>query len=155
MILDFELGRFDVMGDKLQNILISFLSDEELLKLTQPEYLLPDDPYSLIDTQLYTQLYMPPNDTASIIICVFYSSVRPESGSSFYKNFNINVAIIIHRDLWKINGKLRAFSIADRIDRILNRNNITESLSKDMWTGMDYSMNSIYNVIQLTYRSWD
>lgn len=150
------IGSFHEKGKQLQSILISLLADEEFLRLLSPSFDLPEDPYSLIGTQLYTQVYMPPTDTESIVVCVFFNKGDISTKNTHYKNFKFSVAIIVHRNLWNSQDGLRAYDIADRVDYILNRNNTTESLSEDYFTSFKYSpVDTVYNVLEINYENWD
>lgn len=150
------LGRFHEKGKQLQSILVSFLQDEEFLKLTQTDFSLPSNPYSLINTQLYTQVYMPPTDTVSVVVCVFFTKGTIGSNNTYFKNNDFTVAIIVHRDLWHSQNGLRAFDIADRVDYILNRNSTTDSLSTEWFKSFNYSpVDTNYSVLELKYSNWD
>ena len=159
-----SLGRFSEKGRQLQKILIEFLNDEYFVKLIHNKNKSPIttalpvnfDNYSLLNTKLYTQVYRPPTDVESVYVCVFYKKGGIGGNNTYYKNSDITVAIIVHRDLWEIEGGLRAFDIADRVDYILNRNNVTESLSNDWFKGFRYyPVDDFYGVIELDYSNWD
>lgn len=161
---EFVFGRFSRKGQQLQKILISFLGDEELLKLV---FLTNDnplgsnlpvgfDPYSLLKTRLYTQLYMPPTEEEVVNVCVFYKKARITNRNPNFKNTDFTVAIIMHRDLWDIKGGLRAYEIADRVDRILNKKYATGALSKDWFKDLNYvPVDNLYCAIELNYSNWD
>lgn len=159
-----SLGRFSEKGRQLQKILLEFLNDEKLVKLIYNEVyspLVPDlpvgfDSYSLLNTRLFTQVYKPPTDSEVVYICVFYKKGGIGGDNTYYKNTDFTVAIVVHRDLWNIEGGLRAFEIADRVDYILNMNTTTESLSKDWFKGFRYyPISDLYGAVELDYSNWD
>lgn len=161
---EFSLGRFSEKGRQLQKILIELLNDDKFVRLVyNNDYTpltteLPEDfdPHSLINTRLFTQVYRPPTGSEVVYICVFYKKVGIGGDNTYYKNTDFTVAIVVHRDLWNIDGGLRAFEIADRVDSILNMNTVTGSLSKDWFKSMRYyPIDEMYGAIELDYSNWD
>ena len=161
---ELQIGRFSKKGTQLQNILIALLNDEKFVKLVQSPTRFPldtifdvtFDPYSLLNTKLYTQVYQPPTDTKVVNVDVYYTKGGIGNGNTYYKNADLSVSIIVHRDLWEIDGGLRAFEIADRVDYILNRNDVTSSLSSDWFKNFKYyPVNNDYNVLELVYSNWN
>ena len=165
--MELKIGRFSEKGRQLQIILMALIEDEDFVKLvhnvgkTPLETPLPDDfdAQSLINTKLYTQVYEPPTDKEVVNVCVYYKKGGIGEGkgkTTFYKNSDIGVSIVVHRDLWDIEGGLRAFEIADRVDSILNRKNVTGSLSHEWFKKFQYyPVNNSYSVLELLYSNWD
>ena len=162
---DLSIGRFSKKGRQLQDILITLVNDKDFVKLVASSKYDPlndsdigddFDNMGLIGTKIYSQVYEPPVDTAVVNVNVYYKQARITSGNPFYKNSDIVVAIVIHRDLWEMEGGLRAFEIADRVDLLLNRKAVTNSLSKEWFTDMKYyPVSSLYSVVELKYSNWD
>ena len=161
---ELNIGRFSRKGQQLQKILIELANDNEFVALVADNAYSPSynnlgvnfDNYSLINTRLYSQVYMPPTEEECVNVCVFYKRGKITNGNTFYKNSDIKIAIIVHRDLWNIQGSLRAYEIADRVDLLLNRKRVTESLSKDWFTSFDYTPTAeYYQVLELTYSNWN
>lgn len=165
--MELKIGRFSEKGRQLQSILMALIEDEAFVKLvhnadkTPLETALPNsfDPQSLINTKLYTQVYEPPTDKEVVNVCVYYKRGGIGEGrnkTTFYKNSDIGISIIVHRDLWDIEGGLRAFEIADRVDYILNRKSVTGSLSNEWFKKFQYyPVNNSYSVLELFYSNWD
>lgn len=158
------IGRFSKMGKQLQDILIKLLQDDDIIRLLVDKsdnplsYVIPDDfdRYSLLRTQLYTQVYMPPTDSEQVVVCAFYNGGGIGGNSTYYKKNKLTIAIVIHRDLWDVEDGLRAYLLADRIDYLLNREYTTDSLSEDWYDKFRYRpVNEYYNVVEIDFLNWN
>lgn len=156
-------GNFSEVGKQIQNVMITLLDDKELVKLihytdsndplSKPVF---DDQYSLLNTKVYPQIYLPPTDREVVYIYVLYQDFKKSEGNPYFKHGLIDIHIVVHRDLYVINDGLRAYEIAHRIDNIMNRGNTTGSLSKDWFTRCRFSMvNDLYSSLILTYSNWN
>lgn len=161
---DLAIGRFSEKGKQLQKILLTLVEDDDFVRLVADPNYNPSllnlesgfNPYSLINTRLYTQVFKPPTDVEIVNVCVFYKKGGIGNGNVYYKNSDITFAIIVHRNLWNIEGGLRAFEIADRIDYLINNKNVTESLSKEWFKNFRYiPVDEFYGALELDYSNWD
>lgn len=155
-------GKFSELGSQLQKIIISFVEDEDISKLLYYKHATPlsspsvPDPYSLINTQIFPQTYKPPTDEQTVYISVFFGKFNKASNNPYFKRGRLYVNVAIHRDLWVIDNGLRPYEIMHRIDYILNRNDVTGSLSKDWFESATYlPVNDLYNSYTLEYQMWD
>lgn len=161
---DLQIGRFKNKSVQMQNLLIKLLEDDDFVRLiyNNTDTPLADpipitfDRQGLLKTHLYNQMYYPPMEHEGIIVCVEYARSRISGGNVFYKNTDITVKIIIHRNLWNIDGSVRPFDIADRVDVLFNREYASGSLSKEWFKSMkQYPLSSVHNVLEITYSNWD
>lgn len=162
-------GRFGKKSKRIFSLISKIIADDDLVKLI---YFTDNEPLShsfpsgfdkvkeLRFKRIYNQVYEPPVDTASVILCIYTAKGNMTNGNINYKSTQINVDIIVHRDLWniEIDGETieRAYEIADRIELLTNGKYATESLSKDWLDNFSYiPVQSLYSVLRLVYRNED
>lgn len=159
-----KYGNFSEVGRQIQNVMISLLGDEELVKLVHYTDVdknplgkpVLNDPYILLNSKIYPQIFLPPTDTEVVYIYVLYQDFKKSAGNPYFKNGLIDIHIVVHRNLYVINDGLRAYEIAHRIDNIMNRGSTTNSLSEDWFTRCRFSMvNDFYSSLILTYSNWN
>lgn len=155
-------GNFSDSSKQIQSLLVKMLENDRLTKLIYYTSSTPlsspslVNPYDLLNTRMYTQTYLPPTDEQVVYVCAFYRNFRKDVGNPYSKHGQLEIAIIVHRDLWQCDGFIRPYEIAHEIDNIVNRNSATESLSNDWFVGMDYvPVNDLYNSIILRYSNWN
>ena len=163
------LGNFSELSKQLQQILIKIIENENIAKLLEykvsdrndPAYdplsqPIVDNPYKFLNTQVWSQTYKPPTDTQTVYICVFFTKFRKSQKNPYFKSGRIYVNIACHRDLWTINNGIRVYEIMHEIDSILNRGDVTGSVSKDWFEGSDYMpISDLYNSMSLEYQFYD
>lgn len=149
------IGNFSNLGEQLQSVILALLADQELVDLVACTP--TPDPYSLLNTRIYPDLYRPPTDQEIVYICAYYDKFRKQSTNPYFKHGRLNIRVIYHRNLiYTSDGKLRHYEIMHRIDDIMNRNAVTNSVSKDWFDDASYSpINELYNSFVLTYENWN
>lgn len=155
-------GKFSELGDQLGKVIISFVENKNIAKLlyykdsnplSQPDV---PDPYSLINTQIFPLMYKAPTSEETIYISVFFGKIVKSSANPFFKRGRLYVNIAVHRSLWQSDGTIRIYSIMNEIDNILNRGDVTGSLSKDWFESATYvPINDLYQSMTLEYQMFD
>ena len=155
-------GKFSEIGKQLQSVLVAFMQSDDLMRLiyykdsdplSQPAV---PDVYSTLNTQLFPFAYRPPSDTQNIYISVFFGDFRKSENNPFFKRGRLYVNVAVHRDLYLINNSTRIYEIMHQVDSILNRMDVTGSLSKDWFERAMYSnVNDFYPSYTLEYQMWD
>jgi len=150
------------LDDQLQRVLVSFLQSENICKLlyyNTPDALsLPivDDAFSLLSTRIYTQTFHPPTSEESTYITVFFDNFDAVSENPYLKRGRLFINVMTHRALWNIDGGLRVIKIMAEIDKILNRNRVTNSITKDFFKSARYHpISDLYNSYDISYTNID
>jgi len=157
-----ERGQFSDLEDQLQRVIVAILGDENICKLLY--YDSPDalsqppvpDPYALLRTRIYTQTFKPPTDSQSTFITVFFDNFNAVSENPYLKHGRLFVNVMTHRSLWELDNGLRVIKIMAEIDKILNRNRVTNSITKDFFKNANYyAVSDLYNSYNMTYTNID
>jgi hypothetical protein len=157
-----ERGQFTDLDDQLQRVIVEILNNENICKLLY--YNTPDalsqppveDTYSLLRTRIYTQTFKPPTDSQSTYITVFFNDFDALPNNPYLKHGRLFINIMTHRDLWDINGGLRVVKIMGELDLLLNRNRVTNSITKDFFKNAKYTpVSDLYNSYSMTYSNID
>jgi len=153
------MANFNDLGKQLQDIVLLILNNEDIAKLIYyPENPLSQppvpDPFSLKNTKIYTFPYTPPVSEESVFLCVILDDFR-KADNIYFKWNSIKFTAIIHRNLWEINGNLRAFAIMSEIDEMINMERV-QGMGKNWFKRCNYySYNDLYNGYIIEYSGYD
>ncbi len=157
-----NVGAFDDLDAQLQSVILEFLNNQNICKLihynTKDALVQPDveDPTSLIETNIYTQTFIPPNDTETTYITVFFDSFDAVDGNPYLKHGRLYINVATHRSLWKIDGGQRVIQIMNEIDKILNKKRVTNSITKDFFKKASYrNISEFFNSYDILYTNID
>lgn len=153
-----NVGTFEHLEEQLQNVILAFLANENICKLlyynnkealSEPTVV---DPYNLLYTKIYTQTFIPPVDTESTYITVFFDSFDAVDGNPYLKKGRLFVNICTHRDLWNVDGGQRVVKIMNEIDKILNKNRVTSNITRDFFRKSQYRpISELFNSYDVWY----
>ena len=152
---------FNQLNDNMQDILIKILANENITKLLYYNNATPlqcatlVDPTILLKTKIYTQTYVPPTDSQTSILCVWFDDFKQGDNNIAYKCNRVRFSIICHRELWQLDNGIRPFFIMHELDQIFNlKRNV--GMGKNYFIRCDYrSINELYNSYIIDYEMWD
>lgn len=124
-----KIAKFKQLNRDLNNVLISLISNQQLCKLLKYNSNNPLEQPDIKDTseliQLETGHVFPipkipsTNTEKKSYLTITHDSFRLASNSAI-KEWLLKFDLIIHNDLWVIDGMLRPFSILHEIDEMFN-----------------------------------
>ena len=157
-----NVGAFDDLDNNLQNIMITLLENENICKLLyyntadaldKPNV---ENPLDLISTKFYNQTFIPPTETESTYITIFFDRFDGVDGNPYLKRGRLFINVSTHRNLWNINSGLRVVKIIAEIDKILNKQRVSNSLTKDFFGKMNYRpISELFNSYDIWYTNID
>ena len=157
-----NVGSFDDLDVNLQNIMITIISNENICKLlyyNTPDALdkpIVEDNYNLLNTKFYNQTFIPPTETESTYITIFFDRFDGVDGNPYLKRGRLFINVSTHRNLWNINSGLRVVKIIAEIDKILNKQRVSNSLTKDFFGKMNYRpISELFNSYDIWYTNID
>ena len=154
-----NIGTFEQLDNQVQNIILKLLENENICKLiyyntedalTQPPV---ENPTDLIKTHIYTQTYIPPTDEETTYLVVFFDMFDSMDGGNVYlRKGRLYFNVVTHRNLWNIDGGQRVIRLMNEIDKIINKNNVSLSLTKDFFKKANYRpINETFNSYDMLY----
>jgi hypothetical protein len=137
------VGRFSELGSQINYVIQLLLQSQNLMKLVKYDDPNPlsqpivTNPSSLLFDRIFPIPKVPQAiETQKTIVTVTFSNAVLDNTEKM-KDYKLIIAIISHIDIWRINGNIRPFVIANEIDSILNEKRgtrlTTGSVIFDSW----------------------
>lgn len=155
-------SQFEILDNKLQDIIIQFLNDDRISKLmhynTKDALTLPDltDPYKELRSKIYTFTFKPPVEEESTIMYVLFSMHDATPNNVYLRKGTLEIGIATHRNLWDIDNGTRIGKLMAAIDDIVNKNNFVGGLSKEFFRKTRYyNFSDFYSGYVIEYTGID
>lgn len=124
------MGKFNELNNNINKVLMKLISSENLCKLLYYDVSNPlsqadiSDKTVLLYTKIYPYPFTPDSQTAeSSILSVIFNDFSLSPNPSF-KNNSLELIIICHHNLWRIDEMLRPFAILNELDEIFNNERV-------------------------------
>lgn len=153
-----DLGNIKELNNVINKIIESIRSDMELCKYIKYNTEHPIDESDFKTTSLIRKNIFPlpkvpdTNSESSTFINVYIRNYIPSRKNRSFSVISINIDIISHLDLWMMDGEIRPYIIANKIDKLMKTAMFDEAYSTTELDVMEWKVFSdTYHGYRLTY----
>lgn len=153
-----DLGNIKELNSLINKVIELIRSDMDLCKLIKynTEYPLDESDFNtseLVRKNIYPLPKIPDaNSEASTFVNAYIRNYVPSRKNRNFSVIAINIDIMCHLDLWMLDGEIRPYVIASKIDELMKNTEFYETYSQTELDAMDWKVFSdSYHGYRLTY----
>lgn len=153
-----DLGNLSELNPLIMKVIEMILSDSDLCKYIKYDNESPLDNADFDSSELVRNYIFPmpkvpsANDNASTFINVYIRNYVPSRINRGFSIIAINIDVMSHLNLWMIDGTVRPYCIANKIDKLMKSTILNEAYSTSELDVMDWKVFSdAYHGYRLTY----
>ncbi|MFB5759102.1 hypothetical protein [Paenibacillus medicaginis] len=153
------MAKFEQLNDYVFNTLQALIGNQNLCKLlkynntdplSQPDI---EDASVLIMDKIYPMPNIPGTQAEeSSLLNIIFDNFKLSSDNKGTKDGTLVINIIVHNNLWLMNGRLRPFSILAELDKTFNDKRIVGIKKMQFDRGRYYFINEKFSGYQVIYQ---
>jgi hypothetical protein len=107
-----------------------------------------------LKSKIKTANIFPVAEETGIRLIILFTDIRPAGGKVF-KSSSIIFNILVHKDLWEMQGKIRALLIADKLDEMLTEDTKLSMGNLESTGGRYIDVNDSFKGYSISFKSVD